>query len=571
MAENMRLPQFLQNIDKLTREISKENLEAFIHEIARTWPESGRNAFKAKLKTFQENVKKDETASENQEAFLREIKEMIKKLEEINDGEICLDSEYNPEYDDWYNSMADEILFYDPEHLTDDIETAMELIHKCIDAERYGQGLELAELLSVLQISVDGDYGDYDGMPLSVDTLFDHNLLQGDYDDMVKECLYLEYMANKLKDRPEKMFTMIKNMEGCQVCLEDVLQEGNRELPEFDKFLGLWIKYLGEQDDTRAEKFLKEAQSMIQDEDVILENARKYADYHPALYLQLLQGKIDAREDSKMLDIGLEALDRITDADEIRAQIALLTAIYAKRTGKTDTKEACWTEAFFSVPSVVNYMRVRFAVRQWHLYRQNIQERIQKKIQENPFAKENSIFLFWEQDFEQMKKIGMEPKGALGWTGTFMKEGISLMLLLIYAGTSLPKALQDMLGRAVSACCFKTETYNWGTDEVSTENDKELFWELFSKWKKEVHMSDEEREQWLRRIEAWIGMRTQGIMMHNKRNYYDECAEFIAALVLVRESLGDAGARAGMLAHYRALYSRRYAFREELRRYGMYW
>ncbi len=48
------------------------------------------------------------------------------------------------------------------------------------------------------------------------------------------------------------------------------------------------------------------------------------------------------------------------------------------------------------------------------------------------------------------------------------------------------------------------------------------------------------------------------------------CAEFIAALV-VRESLGDAGARAGVLAHYRALYSRRYAFREELRRYGMYW
>lgn len=43
--------------------------------------------------------------------------------------------------------------------------------------------------------------------------------------------------------------------------------------------------------------------------------------------------------------IGLEALDRITDADEIRAQIALLTAIYAKRTGKTDTKEACWAEA----------------------------------------------------------------------------------------------------------------------------------------------------------------------------------------------------------------------------------
>lgn len=34
---------------------------------------------------------------------------------------------------------------------------------------------------------------------------------------------------------------------------------------------------------------------------------------------------MDAREDSKMLDIGLEALDRITDADDIRVIIKLYT------------------------------------------------------------------------------------------------------------------------------------------------------------------------------------------------------------------------------------------------------
>ena len=36
-------------------------------------------------------------------------------------------------------------------------------------------------------------------------------------------------------------------LRSSRVCLEDVLQIGNRELPEFDEFLKLWIDYLGDQ------------------------------------------------------------------------------------------------------------------------------------------------------------------------------------------------------------------------------------------------------------------------------------------------------------------------------------
>ena len=58
-------------------------------------------------------------------------------------------------------------------------------------------------------------------------------------------------------------------------------------------------------------------------------------------------------------------------------------------------------------------------------------------------------------------------------------------------------------------------------------------------------------------------------MENNRRNYYGECAGFIAALGEVMESNGEEGAKNRLLEQYRYKYSRRRAFHEELRRYGM--
>ena len=57
-------------------------------------------------------------------------------------------------------------------------------------------------------------------------------------------------------------------------------------------------------------------------------------------------------------------------------------------------------------------------------------------------------------------------------------------------------------------------------------------------------------------------------MSENRRNYYGECAAYIAALGEVRESLGEAGAKQRIMTDYKEKYSRRNAFRAELRGYG---
>ena len=58
-------------------------------------------------------------------------------------------------------------------------------------------------------------------------------------------------------------------------------------------------------------------------------------------------------------------------------------------------------------------------------------------------------------------------------------------------------------------------------------------------------------------------------MEANRRNYYNDCAVYVAALGEVLESRGMKNARQNMLLTYKQNYPRRRAFHDELRRWGM--
>ena len=336
---------------------------------------------------------------------------------------------------------------------------------------------------------------------------------------------------------------------------------------------------------------MQEALSLIGDNAFLLENARKYADAHPNLYLQLLEKNLDTDEASHMLDVGMEALARIPDKYRVRAKIALLTAVYAERTEATEEQERCWLEAFRSDTTVVNYLRLRFETRNWQQYRAEAREILEMQhkntgkyqgcsIWESEAFRKNELteeayctMLFFEQDFEKMKEVGMNQKESLGWSSTFMKEGIAFMLLLLNQGESFPKDLRDMKRRAVSACRIQTGRYNYEADsyveETNSEINEPLFWKFFLKWKEDVVFTPEEKQKWIRRIDTWIYDRVQAIMENNRRNNYGECASFIAALGEVLEANGEANAKAKLFTKYRAIYPRRRLFVDALCDYGM--
>lgn len=366
----MNLPQFLKQIDAGVAEMPREMLEAFIHELARTLPEDRRSQFLNIMQTVKSaDHLRALPADSYSDALASEIKEITAILKSINAGDRCLDSEYNEEWDDWYNSDADEVLFSDSQRLLPDIEKGIELVHKCIDAEEYSLGSGLAELLSALEVSATGDYNDYDGSPLGINELYEHGLLDGSFERVVRESLFLTYMGNELSDRAEELFCLMGNYQCYEVKLEDIMQIGNHDLPEFKEFLPLWIHYLAGKTGREVKKLLQEAQAMIEDEDQLLDTARKFVDKHPELYKQILENGFASKENERLFQIGMEALEKIPVSYVIRSEIALLTAGYACRMNESAASEYCWLEAFRSETSVVNYIKMRFMTQDWSQYK----------------------------------------------------------------------------------------------------------------------------------------------------------------------------------------------------------
>lgn len=589
----MNLPQFLRAVDLLTDELSHEELAEFVHKIARTLPESQRNSFVDILRSTSQHAELDMAGQHRadkrneSEEIVKLVEEIREKLIEINEGERCLLGEYNEEWDDWYNNDVPEVLYSDPKGVLTDVDQAIELIHQCVDTEVYKEGCELAEILSVLEVFVEGDYDD---SVLNMLDLSSKELLDYDFKHFLLECLYLTYMGNSMENRADELFCMMGNFEYYDIRLEDILQTGNNELPEFDAFLSLWISYLGQREGKVAERFLKEAQSMLQDEEVLLDNARKFAGVHPSLYEQLLQMKMDSGENEKLLAIGMEAINKIPELSRVRSNVALLSGTYACRLKDDHMAEKCWLEAFRSDSSVTNYLRLRFQVKDWSYYAGEVQAIYEQVYRDtrgknrDTFCDRNSqsenlvrkndyyIMKFFDGRFDQVLTMGMNEENALGWSMTFMKQGLALFLLLLYQGEldgNLPRGLRDMLGRVISACEFDEEKYYKGAEHHLSGNMQGVFCELFNQWKISVKITEKERNAWLNRIDRWIAFRVAGIMDKNHRKYYGECASFIAALGEVQESWGDIRAKFRIMEHYRCEYSRRRAFHQELRNYGM--
>lgn len=605
MSDNqIRLPQFLKSVDTLIKKMTKEELEAFVHEMARILPESQRRMFEAKLKETQTAVSGENpestdhgNAANEKKTRNREIQDILKKLARIQNGEDRLDSEYNEEWDDWYNSEAEEFVFSDPNEILEGVRQAVRMVHTCIDREFIDlEVMELIKQLSLLDVFVAGDYLDCDGSPLALQDLYLYDLLKGDYNRLVRECLYLNYMGSRPADRAEQLYDMIENMEGSEpVRMESLMQMGNGELPGFDAFLKSWIAFLGKRTSGRAGRLLNEAQSLLSDDAAMLENARTYAKEHPSLFLQYLEsggnhrntGKADENGQDQartMLTIGKEALEQIPTDYKIRSRIALRVADYANCLQDVEAAEQCWLEAFRSDSSIVNYMRLRFEVLDWKRYQNEVRTIIEAQFQKtkqkraefvagecqsNELSRyDYCILMFFEQEFERMRKTGMTTSAALGWSGTFMKQGIALMLLLLYRGNALPVGLQGMQDRVIANCQFRAEEYAQGL-EMTEGDDQQLFFLLFTDWKEQVVLTEAEQKQWLERIDTWLAKRVGGIMQENRRNYYGECAAFLSALCEVLQSRGEQGVKEQYYERYRKLYPRRRSFLEAMRSYGM--
>lgn len=601
----MNFTQFLKAVDQAAAAMSKEQLAEFIHETARTLPENQREDFLAEMLLFAagkethicpELSKADQEAAadfEQKRSFLRT------RLERMESGELCLEGSLNPEYDDWYSSAEEEFLYSDPEGILDIIEEACRFVHQCVDCEEYQAACELTGILIGLDIMVGGEYQEYTDEPININDLKSYHLGNVDYRTLVIDAARAAYCASALSERADELYITLMNSGRRDITLEMILQ-GGRELPEIDAFLPLWIEHLGRMTGSSAGKLLQEALELADDGEQLLANARKYCGEHPELYEQYLtagQGKTDA---DSLLAVGTEALEAIEKKYLVRSRIALLTSRTALEQDRPELAETCWLEAFRSDTRVVNYLRLLMECRDFsnvreaaaQIYRETCSQ-LRKDSYFLPTAgggRENQLnptqaylLAFLGGEFDYVREGAMNATNSLGWSASFMKCGLAAFLLLLTEDGSLPQdaaqqggelktmkpGAREMLRRIVAAVGFDKSEYEKGTLRLIEESNEGWFLTCWNRWKRTVPLSREQREALLGWAEGLVTKRVQGIMEGNHRNYYGECAAYIAALGEAREAGGEPNGKQATMAKYMEAYNRRSAFRQVMRGYGM--
>lgn len=601
----MNFTQFLKAVDQAAAAMSKEQLAEFIHDTARTLPENQREDFLAEMILFAggkethicpEPSKADQEAAadfEQKRSFLRT------RLERMESGELCLEGSLNPEYDDWYSSAEEEFLYSDPEGILDIIEEACRFVHQCVDCEEYQAACELTGILIGLDIMVGGEYQEYTDEPININDLKSYHLGNVDYRTLVIDAARAAYCASALSERADELYITLMNSGRRDITLEMILQ-GGRELPEIDAFLPLWIEHLGRMTGSSAGKLLQEALELADDGEQLLANARKYCGEHPELYEQYLtanQGKTDA---DSLLAVGTEALEAIEKKYLVRSRVALLTSRTALEQDRPELAETCWLEAFRSDTRVVNYLRLLMECRDFsnvreaaaQIYRETCSQ-LRKDSYFLPTAgggRENQVnptqaylLAFLGGEFDYVRERAMNATNSLGWSASFMKCGLAAFLLLLTEDGSLPQdaaqqggelktmkpGAREMLRRIVAAAGFDKSEYEKGTLRFIEESNEGWFLTCWNRWKRTVPLSREQREALLGWAEGLVTKRVQGIMEGNHRNYYGECAAYIAALGEAREAGGEPNGKQATMAKYMEAYNRRSAFRQVMRGYGM--
>lgn len=586
----MNLTQFIKQTDAILINSPQEKLAEFIHDMARILPEHQRTDFLRKLHSITGEKPAADTKYLLQKHNIEDIQEKLRLFKEkiisIENGELCLVGSLNEEYDDWYSGPGEEFTFEDPNNIAGIIEEACNLVHEGVECQLYRECYELADELIALEVMVEGDYSEFGNEVLSLSELGSYKISSLNYRQLVMDALGIAYRSNPLPERADALYQMICNSECWDFTLEELMQEGNAELEQLSDFLEVWIEYLGTRNGKDADRLLLEAVALQNNPGQALEAARRFAGQHPGLYEQIMQQNLVGGKDEEQFQVGQEALQTVPPQYTIRSQLALLTAVYAQRLKRQKEAELCWLEAFRSDTKPVNYLRMVVECSDFSQYKEEVKiiyhkcfEKAEKdrdyqgiigELKENKIDKNTYYTLaFFDGEFRQVVEEGMNVEQSLGWSLTFMKEGMALFLLYLYQGEDLPAGCRSMCQQASQSIAFTAEEYFQGLYQPLQINNIPLFWACFSKWKKMAPLSAVE-EQWIiDRLDQLIEKRVSGIMQGNHRRFYGECAAFIAALGEVKESRGEFSAKMKQMTKYQADYSRRTAFHQELRNYGM--
>lgn len=562
----MEFKLFMQKVEQEIEGIRTESeLRDWIKNYARSIPEENRE-------NFLEQFCKRECKSHEDE-----LQEFYDFCEKIEDWELTLSCSGYEEYGESYWDRDWVYEYSDPCGIGEKITHFYTLAERCIYDRDYTTANRIYGELCGLEVAAD-DEDSGDAIELSVEELIGEGIINLDPKRAASLSLYAAYQAAQPEDRAAKLYTYFSQGMFEKIKIEDMLSAGVEPLQQTEEFMDSWIAYLRNQQDSYTARLLTEAILYHRGTDGLLEEAKRCANNHPKLAIEILEQYYAEGSWEKLHREGREVLSLMNRDMEIRGKVGRLTAAGAREVKDEDgVKQACF-EALYSEPSPGNYLRLLISSGLTNEDKEKALARIEEVLHatkkksadyteryngwrssdKDSYALRENEYLtihFLADHFDMVLEKCKSQKEALGWSGNYIRLGVPLLLVLLYRGEKYGVAMKAIISEIDFEISYKC-AYN-----------EPSFWETIIHWKKQAKIDEVMEKDILKYLQEIIDNRVAAIVSGGHRGSYYKAAKLGAALGEVEESLGVLRGKACRTDKYLNQFPRHRAFKAEMKEF----
>lgn len=516
------------------------------------------------------------------EEFAEEKKKLLESwMREIDEGALYLDAEEYEDYSSQYWDSEWVTEYYDHQGIGDKLAAIIRFAGDCVDDRRYQEANDIYEWLWDMTVSVDGAY---ETEPVDLQLLAQKEIVHTDMKRLALLTLYADYQVQRPDKRAQELYRYFGNEAFGELHMEDVFRAGREPLTGERQFWESWIALLQTKTGETAGRLLKEAVLHQEGVEGLLKAADENCVLHPSLYLAAMEELRKRNDYAQIEKVGERVLEKIDKRLVIRSEAALKAAYASARLSHTDkVMRFCW-ECFRADSTDRNFLRLfgrKEMAEQYGMRGREVLRFRQGSSLEvyapNPELRRNvigdtmyHILSFYFGDFETVRKVSKNPKGSLGWSGSFIRYGIRLFLLYLYEEPLPSKAaasiagyigFQDAQDRDL-ALPFEIEII-----EESSKNHTSTFWSYFQRWKSFFTMSREERLKYLLWAEEIVYGRADAVAEGKHRSRYGEAAALLCLVAEIKNSMGFADAGSKIYQEYKKKFPRHSSFQAQMRSY----
>ncbi|WP_440897417.1 hypothetical protein ACS127_05450 [Amphibacillus sp. Q70] len=551
----MNYRDFMKQVDEQLSNMSDEEKDNWIRDIARTTREKKRQFFLHSL------MNKEKYVSILPDDTINEIGAWCEKIENQDIYIECTGYEtYEAGY---YGEWVDE--YEDVFGIGEELSKAFQIARDLLYLKQYKQSQALFERLCSLEFQAVDVMGG-DGHVLELEGLIAEGLVNISVKDTLLHLMYATYQSYNGKERVNMLYRyflswyVMNNMT-----VEEIFIIGPEELKGISEFMEEWISLLKKKDGDLAGRLLTEACLYLGGVNYLINIARSNSKRHPCLYKNACEILLREAKFAQCEEVGLEAIRQLSEKLVMRGEIADLAAEAARQLKHPEVIKTCYQAAFYAESTLAHYLRLfelplydditkRAAIYANALPENSelsYSERKNIQLQLNSLSKENKKAIdFFNQEFDKIIDLCQKNKTVLGWSTHFKGLLVPLFILLMNKSNQLTVAGNKLLDNIVIRLGYR--------------NEQERFLEQFIYWKEKIVITDQEAKKYINWLQKEVDKRTEAVVSGGFRNSYYKPAALIVALGEAMESFGDLGCKEDLIEYYKKKHSRKSAFKAEL-------